>query len=73
MAIPDTLSSVDHFKSLAEALEAVTTLKAIDIVNAAPNDYTQVVNACLGEPKCVSITVWGVRDPVRSLASPFEQ
>ncbi|KAL0947505.1 hypothetical protein HGRIS_013605 [Hohenbuehelia grisea] len=34
----------------------------LDIVNAAPNDYTTVVNACLNTPACVSITSWGVSD-----------
>ncbi|KAJ7619545.1 glycoside hydrolase superfamily [Roridomyces roridus] len=35
----------------------------LDIVYAAASDYLTVVNACIAVPRCVSITVWGVRDP----------
>lgn len=48
------------------AVAAITALAAtgldvaiteLDIKNAAANDYTTVVNACLQQPRCVGITV----------------
>ncbi|KAI1311372.1 family 10 xylanase [Xylaria venustula] len=50
-------------KALAASNVTEVAFTEVDIVNAPANDYVQVTNACLGEPKCVGITVWGVRDP----------
>lgn len=57
--------------SLAQAIKALAAVDVeevavteLDIQNHSTNDYTAVVQGCLDEPKCVGVTVWGVRDSV---------
>lgn len=51
-------------KALAASGVSEVAFTEVDIVNAPTNDYVAVTKACLDEPKCVGLTVWGVRDPV---------
>ncbi|KAI1160266.1 family 10 xylanase [Nemania serpens] len=50
-------------KALAASGVSEVAFTEVDIVNAPTNDYVAVTKACLDEPKCVGLTVWGVRDP----------
>lgn len=70
----DGIGTQGHLQSgqgpaLAQAIKALAAVDVpevavteLDIQNNNVNDYVAVTNGCLQEPKCVGITVWGVRD-----------
>ncbi|KAF1952837.1 structural studies On the mobility in the active site of the Thermoascus Aurantiacus xylanase I [Byssothecium circinans] len=70
----DGIGSQTHLNAgesgaLVNALRQLTTANVevavteLDIKGASPNDYKIAVQACYYVPKCVGITVWGIRDP----------
>jgi GH35 family endo-1,4-beta-xylanase len=45
------------------ALGVDVAITELDVEGASPTTYAAIVNDCLAVPRCVGITVWGVRDP----------
>jgi endo-1,4-beta-xylanase len=44
------------------ALGVDVTLTEVDVTNASTSQYAGLTQACMNVPRCIGITVWGVRD-----------
>ena len=55
-----------HLAELA-SVGVQVAITELDVRNASPEVYKNVVTSCLNEAACVGITTWGVADLVRNL------
>ncbi|KAL1953814.1 hypothetical protein VTO42DRAFT_2141 [Malbranchea cinnamomea] len=48
---------------LANSGVAEVAITELDIAGASPDDYVTAFSGCMGNAKCVGVTIWGVADP----------
>lgn len=58
---PDSATVPGALKAVC-AIASECAVTELDIVNAAPADYLQVMNGCLAVDNCIGITSWGISD-----------
>jgi len=58
---PDSATVPGALKAIC-AIASECAVTELDIVNAAPADYLQVMNGCLAVNNCIGITSWGISD-----------